>query len=55
MKFMCRPLIMRPIVRVGAADPTDSPVYRSLVQVWLGVAKLLQFDFFWFDKIPSTY
>jgi hypothetical protein len=27
---------------------------RRLVQVWLGVAKLLQSNLFWFDKVPST-
>jgi hypothetical protein len=29
-------------------------VHRMLVQVWLNLAKLLQFNFSRFEKIPST-
>jgi hypothetical protein len=32
----------------------DSPVHRRLVQVWLDLAKLLQSNLIWFDKVPST-
>jgi hypothetical protein len=32
----------------------DSPVHRRLVQVWLSLARLLQFDFSHFEKFPST-
>jgi hypothetical protein len=32
----------------------DSPVHHMLVQVWLDLAKLLQFNFSQFEKIPST-
>jgi hypothetical protein len=30
------------------------PVHLRLVQVWLDLAKVLQFDFSRFDKVPST-
>jgi hypothetical protein len=33
---------------------SDSPVHRRLVQVWLALAKHLQFDFSHFEKVPST-
>jgi hypothetical protein len=32
----------------------DSSVYRRLLQVWLDLAKLLQYNFYRFEKIPST-
>jgi hypothetical protein len=32
----------------------DNPVHCMLVQVWLDLAKLLQSNLIWFNKVPST-
>jgi hypothetical protein len=32
----------------------DSSVHHGLMQVWLALAKLLQFNFSHFEKVPST-
>jgi hypothetical protein len=44
----------RPVHRGASMGTGHCPVYRRLAQVWLSLAKLLQFHFSHFEKFPST-